>query len=139
MQRYRWFALTLVAFALSASTGWAQDRSFDEVPTSDSESAISLPSRGQVTPEMSFYMQEYRRYQQPKEAVRRKAEFRSAQRQRRLAAQRWFGFSKLRPVANPIPWYGSYSPSWVGNGTNSYGWTGYGTPYVTYHATSRDR
>ena len=104
-----------------------------------SEPKIGLPSSGDVTPEMWFYMQEYQRYQQPKEAVRRKAEIRAAQRQNRLEAQRWFGFSNLRPVANPIPYYSSYSPAWVGNSWNPFSWSGSGQPYVTYHTASRDQ
>jgi hypothetical protein len=86
---------------------------------------------------MWFYMQEYRRYKSPQEAVRRKAEQRAAQRQNRLAAQRWFGYSNLRPTANPIPYMGTYSPSWTGNSWNPAAWSGVGSPYVTYHVANR--
>ncbi len=137
MQRLTWLMLTLVALVFTTSFASAQTSLFDDEPTADAEPTIGLPSTGPVTPEMWFYMQEYQRYQKPKEAVRRKAELRAAQRQRRLESQRWFGVSNLRPVANPIPYYGSYSPSWVGNGWNPYSWSGFGQPHVTYHTVTR--
>ena len=67
-----------------------------------------------ITPEMWFYEQQLREYLSPKLAVRRNADFRATQRRNRLAAMQWFGFSNLRPVASPDPWYGEYSPGWVG-------------------------
>ena len=51
----------------------------------------------QPTPEMWFYVQERRRYDDPRAAVRRKAEFRARQRQQRIAAMKLFGESKQRP------------------------------------------
>jgi len=92
-------------------------------------------SDSNITPEMWFYMEEYRRYQSPKEAVRKKAQMRSQQRANRLAAQRWFGFSNLRPQASPVPQMGTYSPSWQGNSWNPYGWSGVGQPVTTYYVT----
>ena len=141
MQRLFWLAIPMVTIALTASPANSQDDLFADPPKAEAESTptISLPSTGPVTPEMWLYMQEYQRYQQPKEAVRRKAQIRAAQRQNRLEAQRWFGVSNLRPMANPIPFYGSYSPAWVGNGASPYAWVGYGQPYVVYHTASRDR
>jgi hypothetical protein len=88
---------------------------------------------------MQFYMQEYQRMKSPKEAVRRKAELRTAQRQKRLEAQRWFGFTNLRPLANPVPTFGTYSPLWAGGGHDPYVWVGIGQSYVTYHTAARSR
>ena len=68
-----------------------------------------------ITPEMWFYEQQLREYLSPKLAVRRSSEFRATQRRNRLAAMQWFGFSNLRPTASPDPWYGEYSPAWVGS------------------------
>jgi len=51
-----------------------------------------------------YYEEQLRRYDDPKEAVRRKAEFRAAQRQRRIAAMKWYGYSASRPTVNPTPW-----------------------------------
>lgn len=76
----------------------------------------------QVTPEMWVYSQELQRYDDPRQAVRRKAELRAAQRMSRIAAMKWYGFSNSRPQANPIPFMGSYSPAWVGNSPDRYDW-----------------
>ena len=78
----------------------------------------------QVTPEMWIYSQEMRRYEDPQQAVRRKAELRASQRAARLAAMKWFGFSNARPQANPVPFMSAYSPAWVGNGPDRYDWVG---------------
>ncbi|HUY31198.1 MAG TPA: hypothetical protein VMV69_00350 [Pirellulales bacterium] len=79
----------------------------------------------QMTPEMWFYLRESRRYDDPKQAVRRKAEFKAAQRQRRIAAMQWYGFSNARPTVNASPFNGSYSPGWGANHRgNPYLWPG---------------
>ena len=79
----------------------------------------SLPAKSsslsEMSPEMWLYTQEMRRRDDPKEAVRRKAEFRAAQRQRRIAAREWFGYSNSRPRANLDPWNTSNSPHWTAN------------------------
>jgi hypothetical protein len=139
MQRLSGLLVAVIGLACSAATASAQTDLFamEEPPTPPAASTVTLPSSGPVTPEMWLYMQEYQRYQQPKEAVRRKAEIRASQRQRRLEAQRWFGMSNLRPMVNPIPYYGSYSPAWVGHSSEPFSWIGYGQPFVTYHTTSR--
>jgi hypothetical protein len=70
------------------------------------------------TPEMWIYEQERIRYEDPKMAVRRKAELRGAQRAARLAATKWYGMSNSRPSVAVTPSIGgSYSPYW---GSNSY-------------------
>ena len=95
-------------------------------------------SAGEITPtpDMWFYQQELRLWQDPKVAVRRKAEFRTAQRMRRIAAQRWFGINNLRPMASPIPyWGGSASPYWASNSRDPYRWMGIGgSPVVVRRA-----
>ncbi len=78
------------------------------------------------TESMWFYLQELRRYDDPRVAIRRNAEQKSAQRRHRLAAQKWFGWSQSRPTASPTPWTGVYSPSWVGNGADPFYWVGNG-------------
>lgn len=72
-------------------------------------------SLSEMTPEMWLYMQELRRHDDPRESVRRNAEFRSDQRRRRIAAREWFGYSNARPSANTTPWFGEYSPHWGSN------------------------
>lgn len=98
------------------------------------ESAASL---GQMTPEIWLYQQELRRYEDPRLAVRRKAEFRAWQRQRRIAALDWYGYSNARPMANPTPFAGGvYAPSWI---SNSYRhpdqWSGAGRTAVIFGST----
>ena len=83
-----------------------------------------------ATPEMWLYEQERSRYEDPKGAVRRQAEYRSTQRQMRLASSRWFGISNARPMASPVPYYGSYSPMWVGNTADPYQWNTVGSTAV---------
>lgn len=85
----------------------------------------------QVTPEMWIYSQEVRRYEDPQQAVRRKAELRASQRAERLAAMKWYGFSNARPQVNPVPFMSVYSPTWVGNGYDRYDWVGGSAPRNT--------
>jgi hypothetical protein len=90
-------------------------------------------SVGEVTPtpEMWFYQQQMAQYEDPKVAVRQKAEERAAQRRGRIAARRWFGFSNIRPRAGTDVIHGDYSPSWS-SGVNNYPfrWTGSGASSV---------
>jgi hypothetical protein len=82
----------------------------------------SLPTPTTVTPEMWFYSQERDRYDDPAQAVRRKAELRGALRTQRIASMKWFGMSNARPQASVTPMMGIYSPTWVGNGFDRYDW-----------------
>jgi hypothetical protein len=100
-----------------------------ELPDIQTESDL-IPSPP-TTPEMWYYMQEQRRYDDPKQAIRRKAEEKAAQRRDRIAALKWYGMSNSRPTASALPFYGTYSPSWVGNSWNPYHWHGgYGYVYA---------
>jgi len=89
----------------------------------DSHIPISL---GQLapTPEMWFYDQAMRRRSDPHAMVQERASYDAAQRQRRLATQRWFGISNARPSANVTPLMGAYSPTWVSNTANPMQWSG---------------
>lgn len=116
--------LAVAAAALLAARAEAQQPRRNEArfSTAASEKPVvsgmleTTPSMAQMTPEMWFYQQEMRRYDDPRMAVRRKAEFRAAQRQRRIAAMDWYGFSNLRPTANPTPFSGGvYGPGWTSN------------------------
>ena len=89
------------------------------------------PGEVTATPEMWFYEQHIRRYQDPKAAVRQKAEDRSAQRRGRIAARRWFGFSNIRPKAGTDVVHGDAAPGWSGRNVNyPFRWSGYGTAAV---------
>lgn len=84
-----------------------------------SQPNLSLPM---VTPELWLYSQEWRRHDDPAQAVRRKAEARTEQRMARLAALRWYGYSNIRPQASVTPFTSIYSPAWIGNGYDRYDW-----------------
>lgn len=92
----------------------------------DTNMAIGIsPGQLSATPEMWFYQQAMRRYQDPRWVVRQKAEFRSAERARRLAALKWFGYSNSRPLAGGDPLHGSYGPYWAsGNIYQPFRWSG---------------
>lgn len=101
------------------------DRPFEQDEPSPSDlQGVSL------TPEMWLYMQELKRHDDPKQAVRRKAEQRSADRRARLAAMHWYGFSNLRPQASASPWMSTYSPFWAGNSWDPYRHVGVGHPGI---------
>ena len=125
----RWLAsgLSIGLLLTIAASGLAQKPTAPDAPFTN---AISV---GEVTPtpEMWFYQQSYQEYQDPKAAVRRKAEERSAQRRGRLAAMQWFGFSNSRPRAGTDPVHGDYSPTWASQNMNyPFRWNGYGTAAV---------
>lgn len=106
----------------------------DELPParpSDAPATIPGISQSQMTPEMYLYLYELRRSEDPKQAVRRKAELKTAQRMQRLAAQKWFGVSNARPMASAQPFLDLYSPRWIGNGYNAFDWAGANASGVT--------
>jgi len=77
------------------------------------------------TPEMWFYEQDLRQYRDPKVAVRNHAEFRADQRERRINAMKWFGFSNQRPRAGVDAVHSDYSPCWSsGNVNYPFRWQG---------------
>jgi len=83
------------------------------------------------TPEMWFYEQQLRESKDPKTAVRKKAEFKTEQRQKRMAALKWFGFSNQRPQAISDPLYNDYSPRWTSNHASFPNrWCGRGRPWI---------
>lgn len=81
-------------------------------------------SEPSMSSDMWLYLHEQRRHDDPKQAVRRKAELKAAQRAERLAAQRWYGVSNQRPTASTSPFMGGYSASWSGFGTQPAPWSG---------------
>jgi len=68
-----------------------------------------IPSLGNATPEMWFYLQEMRRYDDPQASRRRRAELSAAARRARLNSQRWYGINNSRPTVNINPWTYTYS------------------------------
>ena len=111
-----------VALIFVASPGWAQK----PAPASEVLSpGIVSTSQVPATPEMWFYEQSMRRYQNPQMAVRERAEFRGAQRQSRIASRQWYGISNARPRAGTDPLHSDYGPTWSsGNGYHPMRWSG---------------
>ncbi len=77
------------------------------------------------TPSMWLYQQQLAEYKDPQAAVRRRAEYIAWQREQRIAARKWYGYSNIRPRANPTPFTGQYSPAWVGTINEPFMWPGY--------------
>ncbi len=73
------------------------------------------PGEVAATPEMWFYQEQMNRRENPKEAVRRKAEMRTAQREARLASRRWYGISLMRPMTSTAIMNGESAAVWTGN------------------------
>jgi hypothetical protein len=93
-------------------------------------------SAGQVTatPEMWFYTQELRRYDDPRNAIRAQAAMKTAQRNARLAAMQWYGLSNSRPLTGVDCLHGVYAPRWVSNGYNPAEWVGAAGATTIYYA-----
>jgi hypothetical protein len=85
------------------------------------------------TPEMWFYEQERTRHDDPKLAVRRRAEFKAAQRSSRIASLHWYGMSNSRPTASTTPWFSTYSPTWASNSADPYSWNATGQAGILFN------
>ena len=122
------FAIALSAGLLVIVASAARaERPADKTPPT------SIISQGEVTPtpEMWFYQQYQKQYQSPQDMVHRNADFKGAERLRRLSAMKWFGQSNQRPRAGTDPINGEYSPTWVsGNAYHPNQWFGVGSPVV---------
>ena len=90
------------------------------------------------TPGMWFYEQEMRRVDDPKLAVRRKAEQRAQARLDRMAAMAWYGMSNSRPTASVTPFLGgTFSPHWAGTNFDPMRWRPITPSYVAERPTER--
>ncbi|HTQ39038.1 MAG TPA: hypothetical protein VMJ32_08415 [Pirellulales bacterium] len=126
--------------ALMPSPGRAGDapptihvRSGTAMPVSATTSTpVVSPGEISATPEMWFYEQAMRRYDDPRNAVRAAAEFEANQRRARIAAQQWYGVSNLRPTSGIDPFAGPLSPTWIGNGYNPNTWIGPARPAAVW-------
>jgi hypothetical protein len=128
MPRLSWMVLLVGAVVLARPCA-AQEESLDvQVKGSRAASPPSPSMSISHTPEMWFYEQERIRYEDPKMAVRRRAELRAAQRSERIAAQEWYGINNSRPMVSTTPMFESYSPYWSSNTYDPKRWRPYGTP-----------
>ena len=127
MKRLMPAVFVLCLFVFVAAPALAQGLASDTSKPTPSVSFGEL----KPTPEMWFYEQYRQEYLDPKEAVRKKAEFRAIQRERRLAAMKWFGISNQRPRVSTDPIHGDYAPTWSSN--NSFypnRWSAVGRPWI---------
>lgn len=116
---------------LGAAGAWGQQPALQPprgpVPQPAAPQAdMELLQSGSMSPEAWLYLQEYRRWNDPQEIRRRRAQQQAAERRMRLSAMAWYGYSNQRPVAHPTPFTASYSPSWIGSPWNPYHWMGVG-------------
>ena len=120
-------------FSILLAGGFASAQEYGSATTDEVASASEMQPI--TTPEMWFYQQNMRLYEDPKVAVRKKAEFRAQQRQQRIAAQKWYGFSNARPTVNATPWGGMYSPAWTASASRPYGWNNIGRPVIVHDSS----
>ena len=112
-----------VALALQSAPCFAQN------PTDDTRHEYTVDANSpETSPELYFYLDQQRRHDDPKMLVKANAERRAQQRRQRIASRRWYGLSNARPVANPTPWFGTYSPMWSGSFWNPFVWSSYQFP-----------
>ena len=139
----RLFAIASIASLTLAASTFAQDVTDAKEPGEGKAEPATAQVRefhaeklpelnpSQVTPELYLYMHDLRRHDDPQQAVRRKAEARTAARESRITAMKWYGMSNARPQANPVPFMGTYSPTWIGSRSERYDWYGIGWPSVS--------
>jgi hypothetical protein len=131
MKRYS-LALAIIAFAASTTIKADEPAVVKTSATAPAEMTTISANQVTATPEMWFYEQEMRRYDDPRTAIRANAALKTAQRQARLAAMQWYGFSNSRPLSGCDPFHGVYSPRWVSNGYNPSEWVGPAGPTILY-------
>ena len=117
------FWLAAVAFAAMAPMAEARNPRL----LGEGEQPPQQMSLGELTrtPSMWLYQQQMAAYKDPQAAVRRRAEYIAWQREQRIAARKWYGYSNSRPRANHTPFMGYYSPAWVGTINEPFAWPGY--------------
>ncbi len=131
----KWFAFSVFAVSVALARPVAAQ---SPGKTSAAKPTVTIsPGQLAATPEMWFYEQAMQQYQDPKLAVRQKAEYQAAERIRRLTALKWYGISKSRPVVHPNPYYGEYGPAWSsGNFFRPLTWSAPATPVVVLRSGS---
>ena len=137
MPRSLWFPLSLWMCAL-AWPSFAQDSPGGRRDAASRIASSHETSPGVLTPtpEMWFYEQERARHDDPKLAIRRRAELRGLQRQDRLASLKWYGLSNSRPSVSITPWFGSYSANWGSNTPDPMRWRAAPVPLIVQRPTS---
>ena len=134
----KWLAVALPLYFLALATPALAQKAPANPPPAQIRIAGTLsPGELTPTPEMWFYDQERREHLDAKNAVRAKAEFRTGQRERRIASRQWYGMSNSRPQAGSDPYHSDYSPHWTsGNAMHPFRWNG-ATPAVVIRPTAK--
>ena len=130
--------MTRLSIAVSVLLVFAAMAAVADGQNNDSQTSKAGITSGELqpTPGMWFYEQYRQQYQDPKAMVRQNAEFRAVQRQRRLAAMQWFGFSNVRPQCSSDPVHGAWSPAWKSNNTvHPSHWNGTGPQWIVARPT----
>ncbi len=115
--------LSVLAFTTTEAQIFAPEPTPAPTATEATPTAAKVTEPIVTTPEIWFYQEQMRRYDDPKTMVRQRAEFRAAQRRNRLAASQWFGYNNLRPTANPVPFMYQYTTTWSGNSSYLNNWS----------------
>ena len=132
------FAFVLTATCMAASSALAQGPSNRLNGKTDPTPHSSVDMKNvQATPEMWFYEQQMKRYNDPKEMVRQNAAMAAAQRKQRLAALKWYGYSNSRPTVNPTPFGASYAPTWNNATIRPWSWAATTKQIYTIQRTER--
>jgi hypothetical protein len=103
---------------------------------------VAHMSMGEITPtsEMWFYQEQLRQYNDPKMSLRRIAEGKAERRRARLAAQRWYGVSNMRPTVGMDPVHGEWGARWTsGNRYYPGRFSSFGTATVVVRPTAQKR
>jgi hypothetical protein len=90
-----------------------------------------------IHPEVWRQLEQIRRYDSPRTIARMKAAEEAQQRRARLNAQRWYGYSPLRPIVGATPSMGNYYPIWNTDVPRPFVWYGHAHP-VSIHAELLD-
>jgi len=109
----------------SAVISRAQDAEVSAPPKAGQVSPSDLPPA--VDPDTWAHLQRMRRYENPRQMARMKAAEEAQQRRARLSAQRWFGYSPLRPIVGVTPSMGNYYPVWNTDVPRPFRWYGVST------------
>lgn len=112
----RRFFITLVVIAIASATANAQEGNFrfpaDPFSGKETETAAKESTNKTDAAEKSYAS--YDSDITSASLVQKKAMHRAEQRQARITARKWYGFSQSRPVVNADPYMTAYSPLWVG-------------------------
>ena len=108
-----WLLLAVSLHAESPATHAGQPAPSDAIASSGAVTS---------TPDMWLYSQEQSRHDNTQQAIRRKAEYQSAQRLYRIESSKWYGYSAMRPTANPTPVMGEFSTRWVNSPSDPMKW-----------------